>query len=388
MHPKFVVVDREVVALPSCNVSWEEWFEGCMVMRDSDKGRDQEGGKEGGTVEKFVKYAEEGWDMSIHTQNGKGVRGKADGLMKGSASNLNRNILDKNTAIFTSANNNDVKIENFSSRLPTTVNFDLDRVPTLFLPSSHHFNPRFRPFPWQKTYAPPPPTPLNTFLLTAFASATSSIYIHTPNVTCRPVLEKLIAALSRGVDVTLVTSERLMVLEQLVTAGRTTKRCVKELVRRYEAMSRKRLSSTGRVIREDMLEEGLVEGQRKMGVFRVMFFEPHAESSPLPAEPTATRTATSNSRITGVQRKGPNPVQSHLKLTIIDGEITVLGSGNMDRASWYTSRELGVGFVSREMAGRIMEALFGRSDGGEGGVLKGRVRKYFDSRDMMDAGNG
>lgn len=58
------------------------------------------------------------------------------------------------------------------------------------------------------------------------------------------------------------------------------------------------------------------------------------------------------------------PVKAHMKLTIVDEEIVVLGSGNMDRASWYTSQELGVAFFSREMAGSIKacveESLEGR----------------------------
>jgi phosphatidylserine/phosphatidylglycerophosphate/cardiolipin synthase-like enzyme len=32
-HPKFVVIDRRTVFLPSCNVSWEEWFEVCVSFR-------------------------------------------------------------------------------------------------------------------------------------------------------------------------------------------------------------------------------------------------------------------------------------------------------------------------------------------------------------------
>lgn len=30
MHPKFVVVDGRRAWMPSCNVSWENWFEGCV----------------------------------------------------------------------------------------------------------------------------------------------------------------------------------------------------------------------------------------------------------------------------------------------------------------------------------------------------------------------
>lgn len=51
------------------------------------------------------------------------------------------------------------------------------------------------------------------------------------------------------------------------------------------------------------------------------------------------------------------PVSSHLKLTIVDDAIVVLGSGNMDRASWYTSQELGIGITSRSFAKLVREAV-------------------------------
>jgi hypothetical protein len=33
MHPKFILMDRERAWMPSCNVSWENWFEGCIEVR-------------------------------------------------------------------------------------------------------------------------------------------------------------------------------------------------------------------------------------------------------------------------------------------------------------------------------------------------------------------
>ena len=372
MHPKFVVVDREVVALPSCNVSWEEWFEGCVVMTDGDA--DAKGEESNGVVEKFVKYASEGWDMDVDRWDGKRAKVEVDGLMNGSIDGVKDVMLDRANLSADDEDNNDDKIGSINKRLPLNVAIKLGCVPTVFLPSSHHINPRFRPFPWQKSYPSPPPTPLNTFLLTAFSSASASIYMQTPNLTCRPVLEYLLQALGRGVDVTVVTSEKLMVLEQLVTAGRTTKMCVRELVERYEKMRRK--MSSGSATREERLEAGLVDGSGKTGTLRIMFFQPLVDPEALP------------SRTGSAYRQEPNPVQSHLKFTVIDNEITVLGSGNMDRASWYTSRELGIAYESREMSKRVMEMLFGsnnagRREDGEGGVLKRRIKKYYDSQEMV-----
>ena len=58
----------------------------------------------------------------------------------------------------------------------------------------------------------------------------------------------------------------------------------------------------------------------------------------------------------------------HFKSTIIADEIIVLGSGNMDRASWYTSQELGVAFASRELAAQVQKEFndfLARPEGGK-----------------------
>jgi len=114
-----------------------------------------------------------------------------------------------------------------------------------------------------------------------------------------------------------------MILEQILTAGTTTKRCIRSLKKRYERLLDQRYRK-----RIDDLESGSVD---QVGKLSVEFYHPNPSPAPGIVE----------------------PVQSHLKLTIIDGEITVLGSGNMDRASWYTSQELGVAFISKELASMI-----------------------------------
>jgi len=63
------------------------------------------------------------------------------------------------------------------------------------------------------------------------------------------------------------------------------------------------------------------------------------------------------------------PKQSHLKCTIVDGELVILGSGNLDRASWYTSQELGVAFFDKVFATRLRGDL--------ARVLDGRVRSVL-----------
>ena len=71
------------------------------------------------------------------------------------------------------------------------------------------------------------------------------------------------------------------------------------------------------------------------------------------------------------RRFGNGEVKCHVKCTVVDGEVVVLGSGNMDRASWYTSQELGIALFGRE----VVEGVWGRLEEG----LEGRVERYYDS---------
>lgn len=221
-------------------------------------------------------------------------------------------------------------------------------VPAIFLPSPHHATWKYYFWPWN-VLLPPPPTPLNNFLLAAFAQASSSIYIQSPNVTSQPVLTALIDALKRGVKVHILTSENLMVLEQLVTAGTTTKRCMNAL----------------KVKHEDLIESYTAEGLANASLLESGEF----------AQPGRLVIDYFAKRFKQLVIEKPNdrePRQSHLKLTIVDERWTVLGSGNMDRASWYTSQELGVAFQSGDYAKHVIKQL--------GKWLPGRKINFYDSQ--------
>nr|POE64142.1 hypothetical protein CFP56_74632 [Quercus suber] len=299
MHPKFVIIDRKQVFLPSCNVSWEDWFEGCVALR-------------GDLVEQFILFWEEFWAEQTD------YAGTQPQALSPSRASIN---------------------VHGEPRLP-----ELHGVPAIFLPSPHHVNPKFSA-PWQEC-ASPPPTPLNVYLLTLFAQASKSIHIQTPNLTSPPVLSALTSALERGIDVTILTSERLMVLEQLLTAGTTTSRCVQSLVR-WHRKSLVTLSSPPPRFRDDL--EAAIPAP-VIGKLSISYYEP---------------------RTAGIREPGETePVQSHLKLTIVDDEVAVLGSGNLDRASWFTSQELGVSFVSAEMVAMVKEQLLR--------AMAGRARSVYE----------
>ncbi|KAF3036262.1 hypothetical protein E8E11_004152 [Didymella keratinophila] len=307
MHPKFIIVDRQVVVLPSCNVSWEEWFEGAITMR-------------GAIVSQFLKFYWTFWERRT---------GSPAPLPERSQSSIAPHTKSSDTPPTTASQH-------------TT--WPPNSTPTLFLPNPHHLNPNFRPF----GFAAAPPTPLNTFLLTLFAKAERTICIQTPNLTAPPVLSALLKALARGIDVQILTSARLMILEQLVTAGTTTARCLKKLVKRYKALSPPTKSRT--------YDEEAAMAPAKIGTLLVSYFEPSG----------------------GCKKRGEErgePQQSHLKMTIVDGEVMVLGSGNLDRASWFTSQELGVAFFGEEAVSRVEDTV--------DRAMQGRSRVVFDSGSEM-----
>lgn len=268
--------------LPSCNVSWEEWFEGCIECS-------------GDVVGRFVEFWKQFWANDHDRQ-------------------------DEYSDLVEHSHNTEGSEEPSLGDLAITT-----AIPCNFLPSPHNVNPRFT-LPWQPCNKPPP-TPLNIYLLTLFARAEHSIRIQTPNLTSPPVISALQDALCRGINVSILTSERLMRLEQLVTAGTTTSRCMKKLIKAHRNL----LARQGNVNTRE-LEDGLLN--RSIGRLKISYFTHRAGN-----------------------QDGSNAVQSHLKLTIVDGKVVVFGSGNLDRASWYTSHELGVAFKSPDLVKGVAASL-------------------------------
>jgi phosphatidylserine/phosphatidylglycerophosphate/cardiolipin synthase-like enzyme len=296
MHPKFIIIDRKKVVLPSCNISWEEWFEGAVTMS-------------GPVVEQFLKFYFDFWERKQEVP-----------------------------AVVWSTENETSDAQSNAATLKSKVALAARGISTIFLPSPHRRNPQLNPFATTERMLAPP-TPLNSFILTIFARAERSIRIQTPNVTAPPVLSALLASLARGIDVQILTSERLMILEQLVTAGTTTSRCINKLIKRYGILIAKSAQRTAS-------DEEAAIAPSTPGRLHISYFEP----------------------IGGPRARGKEagePQQSHLKMSIVDNEVVVLGSGNLDRASWYTSQELGVAFFDKEVvkkvAGAVDEAMQGRS---------------------------
>jgi phosphatidylserine/phosphatidylglycerophosphate/cardiolipin synthase-like enzyme len=303
MHPKFVIVDRETMFLPSCNVSWENWLEGCIELR-------------GDIVEQTLIFWMKFW-----------ARDEMESLPP-------LGVARGNSVTDPPLDGSDLEVALQPRGDPLEAPLSsLGTIPTVLLPSPHHRNPSFRPMPWSSS-APPPPSPLNTFLTTIFNAASRSIYIQSPNVNSPPLLSAVGGALRRGVNVKVVSNTKMMIVEQLTTAGTMTECALRKLHRNWK-----------REVARNHLQDSVEAALLRVGNLEMFYFEQ--------AQPDSTSG--------GVDA----PVRTHLKLTVVE-EIVVLGSGNMDRASWYTSQELDVAFFSRRLAREVLDSV--------GASLEGRLR--------------
>ncbi|CAK7565741.1 MAG: hypothetical protein SEPTF4163_003666 [Sporothrix epigloea] len=335
MHPKYMIVDRQRAFLPSFNVSWEPWLEDCVEVT-------------GDAVDLLVSFYAQTWGDDLAKWQDERDCSAEDGNNNARASAPASRGYDIGPVDEDGPGSVLVRFR------PSTAS-----IPTVILPSSHHRNPLFRPFPWQD-YAPPPATPLNLAILQLLRTAKHRIYIQSPNFTAEAVIEGVIEALARGVDVDIVTGEHMMVFEQILTAGTTTTRCIRRLLKRYSAL----LPQSGE--------------QNGIGCLTVKYFKhlkqpreiSDEEQAILSNQAYATSFAPSAStNKSGLAVDTEQPVQSHVKLSIFDGEHTVLGSGNMDRASFFTSQELGILFHSTIFAEAVQTAVER--------VLEGRLKQVY-----------
>lgn len=291
MHPKFVIVDRRKAFVPSCNVSWEPWLEGCLELVRSAPSDD--------AVDGLLGFYCRVWDKHLDVAVSLPELQRAPKL----------GTQQQHGAVIRSPADMSVRIADISVP-PTAIEW---------LPSWHRRNPAFCLFPWQTPRAPD--TPLNQTLLRLFEQSTQRIYLQTPNLTAPPVLAAIMDALTRGVDVYIVTGRNMMVWEQVLTAFTTTDRCIKSLKRKYKRLCQS-IENQRRHPPRRPADVQFVDLEAQVitpGTLTIAYFRPMVGSS---AE--------------------EEPVHSHLKLSIFDGEHIVLGSGNMDRASWFTSQELGI----------------------------------------------
>ncbi|KAI1161573.1 hypothetical protein F5B18DRAFT_429304 [Nemania serpens] len=319
MHPKFLIIDRQRAWLPSCNISWESWLEGCVEIT-------------GDAVTTLLKFYHSVWDR--HSEINRQLP-TTDGLQQ----QVDYTLGPGRSGM--------MPIQSPARHL---VALQLDCIPTILLPSSHHRNPHFRPLPWQRSRRPPT-TPLNCAILCLIAMAQEKIYVQTPNLTSVAVIDALLEALDRGVDVTVVTSKGMMVLEQILTGGTTTSWCLRSFISQYEKRKKRFMHSAGASNNEDSHVLDLEAQLPILGSLEILYFTPLIANQ--------------------LRHVPEEPVHSHLKLITVDAEYAVLGSGNMDRASWFTSQELGILFQSKEFVANVSDAV--------NQSLRGRLSPLFHS---------
>lgn len=313
-HPKFLIIDRTRAFMPSCNVSWETWFETCVEF-------------EGPAVYSLLEFYNHVWEYGSEPAALDDIKRPLSPftLAAGGRVNGEQLQLPKAPSSLQFRGNPSRSLFRFPGK--TT-------YPAIILPSSHHRNPRFRLLPFLK-HSPPPTTPLNAAVLTLIENARSQIEITTPNLTCAAVISHLLSALSRGVQVTIRTSKNMMLIEQLVTAGTTTSLSLRSFVKQYQKLVDAHTAASDTEGRD--LETGVNQSPRP-GALRIFYYKPDAGA------------------ISALDEN--EPVVSHIKLVRVDNEFVVLGSGNMDRASWYTSQELGILFYAPHMDTEVWDTPF------------------------------
>ncbi|KIW23769.1 uncharacterized protein PV07_11946 [Cladophialophora immunda] len=294
VHPKYVIVDRKVAIFPSCNVSWERWFEVALSFT-------------GPVVDHLLRFHADFWE-----------EGRPLPPRPSPEAAAARRLLDA------------VADQTIAS---STTSATTATAPTTLLPSPHtpatlpnHLHPRVllgRCLPCIPDAGPLPfpPTPLLEATQHLLRTARSRIVMLTPNLTEPTVLECLLGALGRGVRVCVWTNRDLMTAEQVVTAGTTTPRCVRKL------------------------RDGALRSGAAAALLDVVFFD---DQDPDDAPGVPPRPPRRGLQETDAERDlDAVPVKLHAKVTIVDDERILLGSGNMDAASWRTSQELGVLVESR-----------------------------------------
>lgn len=331
LHSKYVIIDRQKVFLPSCNVSWESWYECCI-------------GFEGPVVQHVFDFWKSVWMPDMTSD----------------------------------------ELERFEEAHPEkllTARTVQAPLQTNLLPHPHNASLSQALWPLSDRPKDTLRTPLNEALLSLITNAEREVLILTPNFTSQPAFLAICYALHRGVNVRLITNRRMMVPEQIATAGTVTEQCVDKLVKEYKrgfsghriqrklalflqfiapATKAESTSKEGFDIRRNQDHNSSFLDKAHLGKLDISYFQqPLSAITSQPA--TAARCA-----------------KSHIKLTLVDRKAIVLGSGNMDRASWTTSQELGVLVQDTTENGQPANAVFEMWKKVEAG-LEGCLEEYFKS---------
>lgn len=146
------------------------------------------------------------------------------------------------------------------------------------------------------------------FQIESIRRARRSIFIQTPNLNSRAIIKALKQALLQNVKVTICIPKNMMVLESIVIGWNTTKCCV-TLLHRW-ARRRPGTSLNVQWFKSDEGQPFVVDNDK-----------------------------------------------SHIKFMVVDEELVIVGSSNLDRASACNSGEVNVAISNREFAHQILAAV-------------------------------
>jgi len=146
------------------------------------------------------------------------------------------------------------------------------------------------------------------FQIEAISHARKSIFVQSPNLTSRGILKAIKGALLKSVAVEIYLPRNMMVLDSLITGWATTACRVKSLQKWAKKQGQADLKVNW--FKSDNSQEFLVEGEK-----------------------------------------------SHIKFMVVDEELVVVGSSNLDRASACTSGEVNVAISDAEVARLLIAAV-------------------------------
>ncbi|KAF3317376.1 hypothetical protein TWF173_011028 [Orbilia oligospora] len=305
-HSKFVVIDKRIAVLNSCNIQDNSNLE--MMCQF-----------EGPVVDEIWDHAVSTWGLSISSkdsfENGSrsnsfpGLDALAASTMRPSLFNdpppkriikditqvLNRSV---SSPLQTDAINDDILNVPFRSHLRlNTSDIAMVLAPRAPYPSFGNVSLN---------------TPQNVAWLSAIYFAKSKVFIQTPDLNAAPVITALLEAVKRGVEVSIVLCLGYNDLgEMLPTQGGHNEWVVGHMIKQLNKEERMR--------------------------FKIYWYVGRDMMKPVHAA-KHFRTC-------------------HIKLMIVDERIGIQGSGNQDTQSWFHSQEINIVIDSEEVCKQWMEQL-------------------------------
>ncbi|KAF2140413.1 uncharacterized protein K452DRAFT_360026 [Aplosporella prunicola CBS 121167] len=176
-------------------------------------------------------------------------------------------------------------------------------------------------------------TPQNEAWLSAIRHAQRSIFIQSPDINAEPLLPALVAAVRRGVDVTLFATLGYNDLGELLPAqGGTNEMVAHGLYAALDGEERDRLKVCWYVGKDQL---------------RPLHNAFKRRSCHIPTSPSPLSTSLSF----------PANAMYAVKLLIADGHIAIQGSGNQDTQSWFHSQETNILIDSEAVCHEWLDAL-------------------------------